>query len=273
MRTKKDIQILLKSGLSPSLLSKLNESQLRVLSEKFFKELDKDSKGKKEETKEAWTEVTTSQKKLTAPVDSKDLTVPTPPPGKTQKVTVSGNTIQLTQNEGEMTEDVNVNKDNATAGQISQSPHQVQAPDGMGDLGDATIDNEENLATEGVIKEKFESQSQQNFFWAKCNTSKGVKKKKWCELAIEREFSDSTSKKQNKQMPEKKTNENLRKFIENTIVEILEKKVDAKMTKKELMSAIKKTKNKDESYILSKPKKMTMFSDEAPMELPISNMF
>ena len=86
----------MENGLSINTVSKMSNNQINLMVEKFLKY-------KKEETKEAWTEVTTSQKKLTAPVDSKDLTVPPPPPGKTQKVTVSGNTIQLTQNEGEMT--------------------------------------------------------------------------------------------------------------------------------------------------------------------------
>ena len=256
----------MENGLSINTVSKMSNNQINLMVEKFLKY-------KKEETKEAWTEVTTSQKKLTAPVDSKDLTVPPPPPGKTQKVTVSGNTIQLTQNEGEMTEDVNVDKDNATAGQISQDPHQVQAPDGMDDLGDATIDKEEDLATEGVIKEKFESKAQQGLFWARCNKCSD-KKCKWCKMA--KEFSDSTTKKEYKKMPEKihpektvkykkkKTNEGLEKFLENKILEMLEeeKKRRKKTPKKE-----------SETMILRNPKKMTMFSDEAPMELPIAKMF
>ncbi len=92
-------------------------------------------------------------------------------------------------------------------------------------------------------------------------------------------------KKQYKDMPEKKhpektveykkkeTKESLQNFIENTIVEMLENEVDAKMSKKDLIDAIKETKKKDESFILRKPKKVTMFSDEAPMELPIGKIF
>ena len=46
------------------------------------------------------------------------------------------------------------------------------------------------------------------------------------------------------------------------------------MTKKDLINSIKNSKKEtDESYILDKPKKMDMFSDEAPMELPIGRMF
>lgn len=51
------------------------------------------------------------------------------------------------------------------------------------------------------ISEKFESKAQQKYFWAKCNNSKGKEKEKWCKMA--EEFSDKTSKKQFKTMPEK----------------------------------------------------------------------
>jgi hypothetical protein len=165
-----------------------------------------------------------------------------------------------------------------------EAPHDANdmADDGMDD--DSSDDRSMMGMAESTLKERFESKAQQNFFWAKCNTSKGVKKKKWCEMA--REFSDSTSKKQYEKMPEKKhpektvkykkkeTKEDIQKFIENTIVEMLESQVDAHMTKKDLIEAIKKTKKeKDESFILRKPKKVTMFSDEAPMELPIGKIF
>ena len=47
----------------------------------------------------------------------------------------------------------------------------------------------------------------------------------------------------------KETNENLQDFIENTIVEMLEKKVDARMSKKDLIEAIKKTKKEDKKKV------------------------
>ena len=51
------------------------------------------------------------------------------------------------------------------------------------------------------LDEKFESKSQQKFFWAKCQRSKGKEKEKWCKMADE--FSKSTTKKDYKKMPEK----------------------------------------------------------------------
>jgi hypothetical protein len=104
-----------------------------------------------------------------------------------------------------------------------------------------------------------------------------------------KEFSDSTSKKQYKKMPEKKhpektvkykkkkTNENLQKFLEDKILQLVESEVTPRMSKKDLIEAInkkKKLKKKEsENMILKNPKKVTMFSDEAPMELPIGRMF
>jgi hypothetical protein len=149
------------------------------------------------------------------------------------------------------------------------------APDGMDD------DSDDNRSSMG-LSEKFVSHAQQNFFWAKCNTTKGVQRQKWCQLA--REFSDETTKKDYKKMPEKlhpektvkvkkeKTNEQLEKFLEKKISEMVEKEIQPKMSKKDLIEAIKKRKNEN-SMILRKPKKMEMFSDEAPMELPIGKMF
>jgi hypothetical protein len=48
------------------------------------------------------------------------------------------------------------------------------------------------------------------------------------------------------------------------------------MTKKDLIEAIKKKSKKtpkSDSMIIRRPKKLTMFSDEAPMDLPIGKMF
>jgi hypothetical protein len=270
MKNKDRIKFLLGEGLSIQTVANLNESQLIVLSEKF-------KKNKKEESKEQVQQQQTV-KTIVGPQGG-NITLK---PGQTQVSlkpvpNAAPGTVEVV--EKEMTEDdSSVNIDDASAGEYTQDKHQVQAPDGMGDKGDAEIDKEEDLATEGVIKEKFESKAQQNFFWAKCNTSRGVKKKKWCEMA--REFSDSTSKKDYKKMPEKlhpektvkykkeKTNENLEKFLEKKIVSILENKVKPKMKKSDLVKLVKE---KTESMFLKNPKKVTMFSDEAPKPIRPKN--
>jgi hypothetical protein len=71
----------------------------------------------------------------------------------------------------------------------------------------------------------------------------------------------------------KNTNENLQKYLEDKISEMVELNVSPKMTKKDLVEVIKKKSKPNKSMIIRKPKKVTMFSDEAPMELPINKMF
>lgn len=259
MKNSKKVTFLVENGISLKTISKMNQGQINLMVERFKKFKKEENK---EEVKQTVTNVTydpanaSDQKTLAQKGIHVDPT--------TKKISMTlGST-------GEVKEDSSVDKDNTTAGQITQDPHQVQAPDGMDDLGDATIDKEEDLATEGVIKEKFESKAQQGLFWARCNKCSD-KKCKWCKMA--KEFSDSTSKKQYKEMPEKKhpeksvskkekTNEETQQYWENKILGMLEEEKKKKSQKKD-----------SESMILRKPKKVTMFSDEAPMELPIAKMF
>ena len=235
MKTK--INFLLQNGLSKSTLMTLNESKINLLYEKFKNK-------EKVETKEAITKTVYQPTKNPADLKAVQDAIKKVNPNATLEIE-EGDTEAMMKY-------------------------------------DAGLDPDQEIPTEGEIRERFESKAQQGLFWARCNKCSD-KDCKWCKMA--KEFSDSTSKKQYKNMPKKKhpektvnkkekTNEELQKFIENTIIEILESKVDAKMTKKELMNTIKKTKKeKDESFMLRKPKKVTMFSDEAPMELPIGRLF
>lgn len=135
------------------------------------------------------------------------------------------------------------------------------------------------------IKEKFESKSQQGLFWAKCNNSKGKEKTKWCKMA--KEFSDDTTKKDYKKMPEKihpeKTvdykkkaqKESYEKFLEDRIVEMVHNHVNPKLTKGEIKKTIQE---KSEGMMLRNPKRNTMFSKNEGMEMkkmgkPIGRMF
>jgi hypothetical protein len=310
MRTKKDIQMLLESGLSSAFVANLNGAQIKSLVERFgrdkkitviknselkdkvknfiktyskikdiekniddwsdeklanqmknyakhanrteankkaddlYKQIEKSLKdGKKEETKEQstvpqnTTPVTTSSTKYIVKPNSKTMV------NNLEIDTTGGKTVVTPLKElgEEETLDV-VNDPDATA-------------DGM-------------PTTEGVIREKFESKAQQGFFWAKCNTSKGVKKKKWCELA--REFSDSTSKKQYKTMPEKKhpekMDEEYEKFLEDRIVEMIENRIQPRMTKGDILKTISEKMEKNNSMILKNPKKMSMFAHESGIE-------
>jgi hypothetical protein len=265
MKNSTKVTFLIESGVSLKTISKMNENQINLMVERF-------KRSNKKETSEAWTETSTTSKTLTAPVAEKNLPIPAAPAGKTNKITVTGGTIQLTQNESEMTEDADVDtllNPDEFGGNV---PVNYKNPEDYGtDNGDDPNGSLDGMPTEGVIKEKFESKAQQGLFWARCEkcTDKNCK---WCKMA--KEFSDSTSKKQYKNMPEKKhpektvkykkekTNEGTQKYWETKILRMLEEEKKKKSQKKN-----------SESMILRKPKKMTMFSDEAPMELPIAKMF
>jgi hypothetical protein len=135
------------------------------------------------------------------------------------------------------------------------------------------------------LEEKFESKSQQGLFWAKCNNSKGKEKTKWCKMA--KEFSDDTTKKDYKKMPEKihpektvnykkKTQkESYEKFLEDRIVEMVHNHVNPRLTKGEIKKTIQE---KSEGMMLRNPKRNTMFSKNEGMEMkkmgkPIGRMF
>ena len=232
----------------------MTDNQVKVLVEKF----------KKSEEKEAFEKVTIpSQTQLTGSLSDLAQTGVDVKDGNVKYDQASGMVTVVTK-EGEMTEDATVDdllNNNEFGGNLpvnDNNPQNVGTPDLKGK-------NDGMPTTEGEIKEKFQSKSQQGLFWARCNKCSS-KDCKWCKMA--KEFSDSTSKKDYKKMPEKKrpekTNESSQKYWENKILEMLEeeKKRRKKTPKKE-----------SETMILRNPKKMTMFSDEAPMELPIAKMF
>ena len=201
---------------------------------------------------------------------------------------LQGKNVQV--KETEMTEDEtdDVTSANALGKDAEQeytgqeSPHDANdmADDGMDD--DSSDDRSMMGMAESTINEKFESKAQQGLFWARCNKCSD-KKCKWCKMA--KEFSDSTTKKEYKNMPEKKhpektvkykkkkTNEDLQRFLEYQIYEMIDSQIQPKITKKDLIESIKKKFKKSDAMIIRRPKKLTMFSDEAPIELPIGKMF
>ena len=100
--------------------------------------------------------------------------------------------------EGEVTEDETVDRylnPNEFGGNLPVNNNNPQ------DYGSDDPDGKNDGMDESEIKEKFQSKSQQGLFWARCNKCSD-KKCKWCKMA--KEFSDTTSKKQYKTMPEKK---------------------------------------------------------------------
>jgi hypothetical protein len=267
MKTKKNILFLIENGLSSKTVSSLSNNQFRLLVEKF-------KKLKKSENKEQ-TEVVTQVFDSSKPDEKAKLNQMLKDPTKLQ-----GQNIEVKEDEEDSVTSQNVfSKDVSQDYTGQEAPHDETSmqDDGMGD------DSGENRSMMGMaeseINEKFESKAQQGLFWARCNKCSS-KNCKWCKMA--KEFSDSTSEKQYKKMPGKKhpektvkykkkeTKENLQKFLEEKISQIVDENIDAKMSKKDLIETLKK---KSKSMIIRRPKKMTMFSDEAPMELPIGKLY
>ena len=261
MKTK--INFLLENGLSKKTISRLTESQINVLVEKF----------KKSEEKEAFQKVTIpSQTQLKGSLNDLAQTGVDVKDGNVKYDQASG-MVTVTTKEGEVAEDATVDdmlNKNEFGG---NKPVNYNNPEDYGTDNSKDPDGSlDGMPTEGEIKEKFESKAQQGLFWARCNKCSS-KDCKWCKMA--KEFSDSTSKKDYETMPDKKTNESAQKTIENKIIEILENNVEARMTKKDLLKTVMEAKKKKEnSMIIRKPKKLTMFSDETPkMDKPIGKIF
>ena len=160
---------LIKEGFKASTLQYLSEKQVNSL---FTRLLES-----KKEPKEVQT--VTSTKVIATPDEIK------------KGVSTQGKTMakMLPDGKVEFTEDSNVDNSDVDKGEISQDPVQVQSPDGMDDDSD------------NQIQEKFESKSQQKYFFARCNDKSQSKKvrDKWCRMADE--FAQDT--KFNK-LPEKK---------------------------------------------------------------------
>jgi hypothetical protein len=270
MKNNKNVIYLIGKGLSEKTVANLSESQIKLLVEKFKKE-------NKEQT-----EIKTTVYDTTDPEQKKKLNQALQDPTKMQ-----GQSIQV--KETEMTEDEtdDVTSSNALGKDAEQTYTGQESPHDANDMADDGMDDDssDNRSMMGMaeskLNEKFESKAQQGLFWARCNKC-STKNCKWCKMA--REFSDSTSKKQYEKMPEKKhpektvkveknTNEGLEKFLEKKIIEMVESSISPKMKKKDLIKTIKKKTKNDDSMIIRRPKKLTMFSDEAPMELPIAKMF
>lgn len=279
MKTKKNVVFLMENGISHGVISKMTDNQVKVLVEKF-------KKMKKSETKEATKQtVTNVVYDPNNPSDQKELAT------KGVHVDPSTKKISMTVGSGgEVKEDEtdNVTSSNALGKDAEQTYTGQESPHDANDMADDGMDDDSGNnrsmmgMAESTINEKFESKAQQGLFWARCNKCSN-KNCKWCKMA--KEFSDSTTKKEYKKMPEKKhpektvkykkekTNEDVQKFLEKTIAKIVENNIQPKMSKKDLLEVIKKKSKKSESMIIRRPKKVSMFSDEAPMELPIAKMF
>jgi hypothetical protein len=184
MNLNRKVGILLDCGLTPEFIASLNENTINVLYERMSKK----------ENKEGVEKITKVTTKITPDTAKKGATIEMPA-GKTA-VSIQ----QKPDGSIEIAEDMESDLDWVMKGR-TQQPKQVgpDTDDGFDDYDDGT----------GQISEKFESKAQQGLFWARCNKCKS-ENCKWCKMA--KEFSKSTSKKQYKNMPEKKHPEKTVKY-------------------------------------------------------------
>lgn len=187
MKINNKILNLINHGLSGKFLSELNEGQI----ESLYTRLTENKKETKEVTQTTSMTYDPKQKPDAEQLD-KMLT------GKGYKSAgVDATTGKVTLN---MSKSDVKNKNKV----ISDTEIKEGSDEDL-DLSLAMSEKDPNLGLAMMpseMKEKFESKSQQKYFWAKCNRSKGKEKEKWCKMADE--FSKSTSKKQYEKMPEKK---------------------------------------------------------------------
>ena len=216
MKAKDHVLNLLSHGFKFNTVARLNEAQVRILSEKISKEESKEQIIKK---------MTTSYEipAQTAKTTGADIG------GVNIKVEPSG-VVKATEIGEDDTLDV-VSDPDATE-------------DGMG------------------IFEKFESKSQQRLFYARCGNGKTKTEKKWCKWA--KEFSKETDYETTPVKKEK--NESNEKFIEESIIRLIEKNINPKMSKGDLIRTINE-KSQESSMLLKNPLKNTMFSHESGIEM------
>jgi hypothetical protein len=188
MKTKDKIIQLVEMGLSPSTISKLNENQIDIL----FKKISLSEQG---------AVMISADKAVSEPQKLKDLTS-------------RGINVRI---EGEVSEDDVDLMGSATGGATTQAPHQVMAPDGMGDDSDAQIDQKEDM-TEA---------DEENNPYAICHAQLGPKKNakfERCVKAVKKSLKEGTSP--------------MNFFIEEKIVSLVENYLEPKMTKAEFLETI-----------------------------------
>lgn len=224
----KKVKILLENGFSIKTIRTLSESEINILVKKVIKEGTIEYSDSNTADQRAIDIVTDKNKKV--------------------NVKVIGSKVEVVENE----DDLEALARQDYTGQ--QGPHNKMAPDGMGDdsdnnrsmmeneLSDEEIDlmldiiqsKKEGLDEKSELDEKFQSKSQQKYFFAKCNDESLSKKErnKWCKMADEFAQHTNFSK-----LPEKVKEDNL-KSLEESVMKIVQKHLPPSITKGDLVKLI-----------------------------------
>jgi hypothetical protein len=263
---KKNIKVLLDEGFSIKTIRSLSENQRNILAKKILNE--------------AQTSIVKQTTYPKAEVDKMKKEGGLPVNGKV--VPNQDGSLTVVSGDGEMKE----NQDDLTA-LTREGLHDADdmAPDGMDDdsdnnrsmmneLSDEEIDlmldiikSKKSNGEKGEIEEKFQSKSQQKYFFAKCNDESLSKKErnKWCSMADE--FAQHTNF---KKLPEKVKEDNL-KSLEESVMKIVKKHIPASITKGDLVKLVneapltKPVPVKEPGVVPSRPERKTPFQ---PKHIP-----
>ena len=251
----KKVKILLENGFSIKTIRTLSESEINILVKKVIKE----------GTIEYSDPNIANQMAADIAADK----------NKNVNVKVKGSKVEVGENE----DDLEALARQDYTGQ--EGPHDAddEAPDGMGEsynnrsmmeneLSDEEIDlmldiiqSKEGSDKKSELDEKFQSKSQQKYFFAKCNDESLSKKErnKWCKMADEFAQHTNFSK-----LPEKVKEDNL-KSLEESVMKIVQKHLPPSITKGDLVKLIseapmtKPAPVKEPGVAPSKPKPGTPF--------------
>lgn len=312
MKTKKNVEVLLENGIHFNTIMGLNDKQVKLLAEKFFKsrpmgdigQAKKDSlKSMRAFIKTYLGRVNTDDLSYKDALETMKMVARHAKSPNANRITNLGADVYRIAKDlddypdeikGETTEAETYNTQtkvfNPTSttdkGEfdklVNNSPNRPQITMTKNNQIAVTTGNVPNLEESGEISEKFESKAQQGLFWSKCKNSTGKKKKEWCDRV--KEFSSKTTKKDYESMPEKKhpektvkkqTDESYEKFLEERIYEMIEKHVEPSMTKRDFIKSIQEKKNGSENFMLENPKKNSMFAKDEGLEMkrPIAKLY
>jgi hypothetical protein len=282
MKTKRNVEILLENGIHFTTISKMKPNEVKLLSEKFFKSKkmtkieDPDLKSEFKNFIKKYSKIKDIETGIEDLDDEKIIdmmkgyskwsqTEPNREAGKLYKklkgetkeaVTISNQPDPMKTVKASGTGDMSL----AGVPVKLNGSLEAQVP-----LNAKVAPTEGEVSEEKELDEKFESRAQQKLFFAKCGNGKTKEQKKWCRMRDE--FARSTSKKDQKNMPKKVKKEGYEKYLEDRIVEMIEKHIEPRMTKGDILRTISERTNKSEPFMLSKPKRNTMFSENEGMEM------
>ena len=253
----KKVKILLENGFSIKTIRTLSESEINILVKKVIKEGTIEYSDPNTANQRAIEIVTDKNKKVNV-------------------IKVIGSKVEVGENEDDL--ETLARQDNT--GQEPPHGEKNMADDGMGDdsdnnrsmmeneLSDEEIDlmldiiqSKEGSDKKSELDEKFQSKSQQKYFFAKCNDESLSKKErnKWCKMADEFAQHTNFSK-----LPEKVKEDNL-KSLEESVMKIVQKHLPPSITKGDLVKLIseapmtKPAPVKEPGVAPSKPKPGTPF--------------